>query len=35
MVAHDQLITFEDSGVLDDPEQESLRHVSVFFIVLL
>ncbi|XP_026221328.1 reticulocalbin-2 isoform X1 [Anabas testudineus] len=26
-VAHDQLISFEDSDALDDPEQESLRHL--------
>lgn len=32
MVAHDQLISFEDSGVLDDPEQESLRHVSIILL---
>lgn len=28
MVAHNQLISFEDQAVLEDPEQESLRYVS-------
>lgn len=28
-VAHDQLISFDDSAVLDDPEQESLRYASI------
>ncbi|TKS73453.1 Proline-serine-threonine phosphatase-interacting protein 1 [Collichthys lucidus] len=27
-VAHDQLFSFDDVAVLDDPEQESLRHVE-------
>ncbi|XP_029910433.1 reticulocalbin-2 [Myripristis murdjan] len=27
MVAHDQLISFDDSAVLEDPEQESLRYL--------
>ena len=27
-VAHDQLISFDDGVVLEDPEQESLRHVG-------
>lgn len=27
-VAHDQLISFDDDTVLDDPEQESLRQVG-------
>ncbi|KAA8590109.1 hypothetical protein FQN60_014043, partial [Etheostoma spectabile] len=29
MVAHDQLISFDDSAVLEDPEQESLRHLHL------
>lgn len=29
MVAHDQLISFDDNTVLEDPEQESLRHVGI------
>ncbi|XP_078113085.1 reticulocalbin-2 [Sander vitreus] len=29
MVAHDQLISFNDSAVLEDPEQESLRHLHL------
>nr|XP_046249215.1 reticulocalbin-2 [Scatophagus argus]XP_046249216.1 reticulocalbin-2 [Scatophagus argus]XP_046249217.1 reticulocalbin-2 [Scatophagus argus] len=28
-VAHDQLISFDDVSVLDDPEQESLRHLHL------
>ncbi|XP_071355407.1 reticulocalbin-2 isoform X5 [Trachinotus anak] len=28
-VAHDQLISFDDSTVLEDPEQESLRHLHL------
>lgn len=28
MVAHGQLISFDESTVVDDPEQESLRHVG-------
>ncbi|XP_063759800.1 reticulocalbin-2 isoform X2 [Eleginops maclovinus] len=28
-VAHDQLISFDDSTVLQDPEQESLRHLHL------
>ncbi|XP_059190738.1 reticulocalbin-2 [Centropristis striata] len=28
-VAHDQLIIFDDSTVLEDPEQESLRHLHL------
>lgn len=28
-VAHDQLVSFDDTAVLEDPEQESLRHVGV------
>lgn len=28
MVTHDHLISFDDAAVLEDPEQESLRHVS-------
>lgn len=28
VVAHGQLINFDESAVLDDPEQESLRHVG-------
>lgn len=27
MAAHDQLFNFDESTILDDPEQESLRHV--------
>ena len=27
-VAHDQLISLDDSTILEDPEQESLRHVG-------
>lgn len=29
MVAHEQLISFDDSTVLEDPEQESLRHLHL------
>ncbi|XP_068595226.1 reticulocalbin-2 [Brachionichthys hirsutus] len=29
MVAHDQLIGFDDMAVLEDPEQESLRHLHL------
>lgn len=32
MVAHDQLISFDDSAVLEDPEQESLRHVGTLLL---
>lgn len=28
-VAHNQLISFDDTAVLDDPEQESLRYASI------
>lgn len=28
-VAHNQLISFDDDAVLDDPEQESLRYASI------
>ncbi|KAG8012651.1 Proline-serine-threonine phosphatase-interacting protein 1, partial [Nibea albiflora] len=28
-VAHDQLISFDDAAVLDDPEQQSLRHLHL------
>lgn len=31
MVTHDQLISLDDDAVLNDPEQESLRHVSIFY----
>ncbi|XP_039988704.1 reticulocalbin-2 [Xiphias gladius] len=27
MVAHDQLVSLDDSAILEDPEQESLRHL--------
>lgn len=33
MVAHDQLISFDDSTVLDDPEQESLRYVGILHFI--
>lgn len=33
-VAHNQLISFDDTGVLDDPEQESLRYASIFPLTL-
>ncbi|XP_070827568.1 reticulocalbin-2 isoform X1 [Chaetodon trifascialis] len=29
MVAHDQLISFDDVAVLEDPEQQSLRHLHL------
>lgn len=29
MVAHNQLISFDDHAILEDPEQESLRYVSM------
>ncbi|XP_070686204.1 reticulocalbin-2 [Pempheris klunzingeri] len=29
MVTHEQLISFDDSAVLEDPEQESLRHLHL------
>lgn len=29
MVVHDKLISFDDLAVLEDPEEESLRYVSV------
>lgn len=32
MVTHDQLISFDDSAVLEDPEQESLRHVGILLL---
>lgn len=35
MVAHDQLVSFDDSAVLEDPEQESLRHVGVLLKITL
>lgn len=28
-VAHNQLISFDDTAVLEDPEQESLRYVCI------
>lgn len=29
-VTHNQLISFDDTAVLEDPEQESLRYVCIF-----
>ncbi|XP_074489055.1 reticulocalbin-2 isoform X1 [Sebastes fasciatus] len=29
MVTHDQLLSFDDGAVLEDPEQESLRHLQL------
>ncbi len=31
-VTHDQLFSFDDDTVLEDPEQESLRHVGVLLL---
>lgn len=30
-VAHDKLISFDDTAVLEDPEQESLRYASILY----
>lgn len=34
IVTHDQLISFDESTNLEDPEQESLRHVGILSLIL-